>query len=312
VRTEESSFHFHDAARNQGEGDKQDTLNDSFLERGDGDSEHFFDGGENKRSSLSTSESSIPAIERNSPKACNFKEKHESRQQGRINEKNSNYLHKEKGPNQDDTLDKNDDGSQSIYLGGLRKFEASLFLGQRLASFREFFLKDGQLVPLRKGISFRDEGIMHLCRNINEVSEALEARNQMYQLHLAGEKFLKITQYKGKWAVDIREYHALNSIPSKRGIRLTPEDWSRFVQATNNGDIERVMNAADRHHTFTLKEDSVQNKANGKMQPEAYLHAVVSTAKKEAKKEELRRKLADIKKKTLILKERLSKKLKSR
>uniref|UniRef100_A0A6U3E0J9 Transcriptional coactivator p15 (PC4) C-terminal domain-containing protein n=2 Tax=Bigelowiella natans TaxID=227086 RepID=A0A6U3E0J9_BIGNA len=153
---------------------------------------------------------------------------------------------------------------------------------------------------------------MHLCRNINEVSEALEARNQMYQLHLAGEKFLKITQYKGKWAVDIREYHALNSIPSKRGIRLTPEDWSRFVQATNNGDIERVMNAADRHHTFTLKEDSVQNKANGKMQPEAYLHAVVSTAKKEAKKEELRRKLADIKKKTLILKERLSKKLKSR
>mmetsp|Transcript_8656 Transcript_8656/g.11906 ORF Transcript_8656/g.11906 Transcript_8656/m.11906 type:complete len:246 (-) Transcript_8656:150-887(-) len=233
---------------------------------------------------------------------------HGSRHLEETNEKVSNYLQKVRVCKEDDASDKDDDGARSVYLGGLRKLEASLFLGQRLASFREFFLKDDKLVPLKKGIAFRDEAIAHLCRNANEVSEALEARNQMYQLHLAGEKFLKITQYKGKWAVDIREYHALNSSPSKRGIRLTPEEWSRFVQAINNGDIERVMNEADRNHTFTLtKEDSVQNK----MQPGAYLRAISSTTEEEGKKAELRKKLAEIKKKTLVLKERLSKKLKS-
>jgi len=87
--------------------------------------------------------------------------------------------------------------------------KVSDFMGARVASFRQYFrsqAEDGStLLPMAKGISMRDEAMKLLCESVANISEALEARNQMYFLRLTETKTVMIKEYRGKWGVDIRE-----------------------------------------------------------------------------------------------------------
>lgn len=56
---------------------------------------------------------------------------------------------------------------------------------------------------------------------------------------------MKLTEFKGKWYINIREYYMGNDgdlKPGKKGIMLTMEQWQKF-----RGSIDEIDEAIKKH-----------------------------------------------------------------
>lgn len=51
-------------------------------------------------------------------------------------------------------------------------------------------------------------------------------------------KFVKLTEFKGKWYVNIREFYDSGGElkPTKKGVMLTMEQWQKFKGLVNDVD----------------------------------------------------------------------------
>lgn len=58
---------------------------------------------------------------------------------------------------------------------------------------------------------------------------------------MGNKRFVKLTEFKGKWYVDIREFYENNGElkPGKRGIMLTMEQWQKFKGMV--GEIDEAI-----------------------------------------------------------------------
>lgn len=52
---------------------------------------------------------------------------------------------------------------------------------------------------------------------------------------IAGKRFVKLREFKGKMYIDIREFYEKNGemLPGKKGISMTPEQWRKLLSLSD-------------------------------------------------------------------------------
>lgn len=123
------------------------------------------------------------------------------------------------------------DGDTNIAdLGRLRFLRVRTYGGKPLADIREFYDKEGKLAPGRRGVSLTAPRWEALRANVEQIDAAVAAPtaedNVVCQLDA---KFrVSVRTYNSKLLVDIRETYEKDgqTLPGKRGIALSPEQWA--------------------------------------------------------------------------------------
>ncbi|KAL0050327.1 hypothetical protein WJX82_009110 [Trebouxia sp. C0006] len=118
-----------------------------------------------------------------------------------------------------------------IQLSAMRKADVSPFKGVVYVSIREYYEKDGQQMPGKKGINLPPDQFHKLLEAQASVTEALEAQDASFDIALSGKRKASISVFKGKPMVNIREFYEKDGEqkPGKMGISLPPEQWHKLV-----------------------------------------------------------------------------------
>ncbi|CAL8467636.1 g7174 [Coccomyxa elongata] len=114
------------------------------------------------------------------------------------------------------------------------------FRGNPLIDIREFYDKDGELAPGKKGIALTKEQWGIVKSKAAEISEALETGTDDYEVELSVQRKLRVRLVGKNYCVDLREYYQKDGedAPGKKGINLQPEQWEALVTAAADINAE--------------------------------------------------------------------------
>ncbi|KAA6421203.1 MAG: transcriptional coactivator p15 [Trebouxia sp. A1-2] len=130
-----------------------------------------------------------------------------------------------------------------VQLSAMRKADVSPFKGILYVSIREYYEKDGQQMPGKKGINLPADQFQKLLEAQASVTAALEAQDASFDIALSGKRKASISVFKGKPMVNIREFYEQDGEqkPGSKGISLPPEQWHKLVAGF--GQLDAALKA---------------------------------------------------------------------
>ncbi|UPR01898.1 ssDNA-binding transcriptional regulator [Chloropicon primus] len=134
-------------------------------------------------------------------------------------------------------------GEVEVALSSTRYLKVRENKNSKLADFREFYQKNGALHPGKKGIALAKAQWSVLYANLSQIDAALKERNTAYDLELSSGRRVRISDFRGKHYVDIREWWQKAGeakwLPGKKGISLNPDQWAMAMG--NAGQVDAAM-----------------------------------------------------------------------
>ncbi|KAK9826716.1 hypothetical protein WJX81_000817 [Elliptochloris bilobata] len=126
----------------------------------------------------------------------------------------------------------------------MRRVTVRSFKGKTLCDVREFYMKDEKPAPGKKGIALTEEQWSVLRQDAPSISAALAAQDATFHVSLGSERRVQVREFKHRYGVDCREMYTKEgaTLPGKKGIYLTPEQWEGLACAAD--DIDAAMMAA--------------------------------------------------------------------
>eukprot|EP00216_Chloropicon_sp_CCMP2111_P002237 CAMPEP_0198240558 /NCGR_PEP_ID=MMETSP1446-20131203/5631_1 /TAXON_ID=1461542 ORGANISM="Unidentified sp, Strain CCMP2111" /NCGR_SAMPLE_ID=MMETSP1446 /ASSEMBLY_ACC=CAM_ASM_001112 /LENGTH=352 /DNA_ID=CAMNT_0043923297 /DNA_START=79 /DNA_END=1137 /DNA_ORIENTATION=+ len=128
-----------------------------------------------------------------------------------------------------------DEEKLKLALSDTRFVKVRSFKGAWLVDVREYYTKDGNLLPGRKGISLSTSQWETLAGSARAVTDALASAeaNPSFEVELGKNKKVTLSNFKGSSRVDIREWYEKDgtSAPGKKGISLSMEQWEKLEQS---------------------------------------------------------------------------------
>lgn len=134
-------------------------------------------------------------------------------------------------------------------LNGKIRAYANQYNGKKLVNVREFYSKDGQMLPGSSGVALNKEQFSKLCEVAQDLSGALTAREErgipLSAKNARGEvKQASVSGFKGVFRVGIREWYTDKKTdelkPTKKGVNLTSAEWEilkgRFAELSATFD----------------------------------------------------------------------------
>mmetsp|Transcript_19742 Transcript_19742/g.38216 ORF Transcript_19742/g.38216 Transcript_19742/m.38216 type:complete len:321 (+) Transcript_19742:35-997(+) len=122
-------------------------------------------------------------------------------------------------------------------LSSKRKVKLDRFRSRLLISIREFYIKDGEEKPGRKGIALTPDQWSKLYGCMGEIDEKLQ-KGELTDWDLSARRKARVTKFKDLIMVDLREVYTKDGkeLPGKKGISLTIEQWNKLVKASKGVD----------------------------------------------------------------------------
>ncbi|WIA32807.1 hypothetical protein OEZ86_005989 [Tetradesmus obliquus] len=122
-------------------------------------------------------------------------------------------------------------GAEEVPLGGRKRAAVSVFQGRLFMDLREMYEKDGQQLPGKKGIALKPEEWRKICDAAEAISSAHGGRDTRYKLDLGSKRQVAISEFKGTYYVNVREFYEKNGelLPGSKGLSMTGEQWGKLV-----------------------------------------------------------------------------------
>lgn len=119
----------------------------------------------------------------------------------------------------------------AVELSSSRRADVSNFKGQLYVNIREYYEKDGQKLPGKKGISLPRDQFAKLRQAAADLDAALKARDLSFELQLSNKRKATISNFKGRHMINIREYYEKDGslLPGQKGISLPEDQWAKLL-----------------------------------------------------------------------------------
>lgn len=110
----------------------------------------------------------------------------------------------------------------------------SSYAGKVLVNIREYYEKDGKMLPGSKGISLTTTQWEQMKKIVDSgvVSEAVKEQGSEGKLFdISPTRKISVRQFGSNVLIDIREYYEKDGqfLPGKKGISLLPDQWEKLV-----------------------------------------------------------------------------------
>ncbi|KAG2440901.1 hypothetical protein HXX76_003754 [Chlamydomonas incerta] len=121
--------------------------------------------------------------------------------------------------------------TEVVELGSNKRLSISHFGGRTSVDLREFYDKDGQKLPGKKGIALSPTDWHTLCAALPAVSGALAKRDMGYVLQLSGKRRVSLSEFKGTVYVGVREFYEKDGqlMPGAKGLSMNAAQWAALV-----------------------------------------------------------------------------------
>ncbi|KAI7839951.1 hypothetical protein COHA_006345 [Chlorella ohadii] len=118
-----------------------------------------------------------------------------------------------------------------VELSSARRADVSTYKGTTYVNIREYYEKDGQKLPGKKGISLPRDQFDALRRGAADLDAALRGRDTSFEVQLSNKRRASVSCFKNKYMVNIREYYEKDGqqLPGQKGISLPEEQWARLL-----------------------------------------------------------------------------------
>lgn len=108
--------------------------------------------------------------------------------------------------------------------------------GSDMIDLREYYEKDGEMRPGKKGISLSSSQARAFASNISLIDEALSAQDEAFSVDISPRRKVTISLFKGTPMVNVREYYEKDGklLPSTKGLSLQADQWNACKVALQN------------------------------------------------------------------------------
>lgn len=108
--------------------------------------------------------------------------------------------------------------------------------GSDLLNMREYYEKDGELRPGKKGISLTAPQARAMLEKMEDISQAFAQRDESFSLEISPKRKVTISIFKGTPMVNVREYYEKNGelCPGSKGLSMPEEQWTAFKTVLPN------------------------------------------------------------------------------
>jgi len=116
-------------------------------------------------------------------------------------------------------------------LGDLKFATLTTFAGKEMLGIREYYQKDGEMKPGKRGITLAPEQWAALKAGAADVTRALESQRTSpadFELKLSSTRKVTVGTYRGEVRADVREWYqkGVELLPGKKGMSLTAPQWT--------------------------------------------------------------------------------------
>ncbi|PNW80646.1 hypothetical protein CHLRE_07g325722v5 [Chlamydomonas reinhardtii] len=121
--------------------------------------------------------------------------------------------------------------TEVVELGSNKRLSISHFGGRTSVDLREFYDKDGQKLPGKKGIALAPADWATMCAALPAISSALAKRDMGYVLQLSGKRRVSLSEFKGAVYVGVREFYEKDGqlLPGAKGLSMNAAQWAALV-----------------------------------------------------------------------------------
>jgi len=165
----------------------------------------------------------------------------------------------------------NESGEVYYEVSRNRRLTLRNWKGKQLFDVREFYEKDGDMKPGRKGLSLQSSQWATLIKILPKISGAIKGDGKGegglsknaegdFFWELSRNKRVTVREWKGSMIVDLREYYQKNDdmLPGKKGISLNQTQWESLCQVVAmlqkiDGSTKRKSEADAGGHTGPKK-----------------------------------------------------------
>ncbi|GLI65550.1 hypothetical protein VaNZ11_009112, partial [Volvox africanus] len=119
-----------------------------------------------------------------------------------------------------------------VDLGGNKRLSISRFQGRLSVDLREFYEKNGEMLPGKKGIALSPPDWATLSSHLHDVDAALTHKDMGFCLRLSGMRRVSLSEFKGVTYVGVREYYDKGGgelVPGHKGLNMSPAQWAACV-----------------------------------------------------------------------------------
>ncbi|KAG2450551.1 hypothetical protein HYH02_005052 [Chlamydomonas schloesseri] len=121
--------------------------------------------------------------------------------------------------------------TEVVELGSNKRLSISHYGGRTSVDLREYYDKDGQKLPGKKGIALAPADWHTLCGALPAISAALARKDLGYVLQLSGKRRVALSEFKGAVYVGVREFYEKDGqlLPGAKGLSMTAAQWAALV-----------------------------------------------------------------------------------
>jgi len=118
-------------------------------------------------------------------------------------------------------------------LGGDKRVRVSRYGGGLYVDLREFYTKDGEKLPGKKGIALKPSEYKAVMEQAGAITAAATSGSMNYSLDLGAKRKVALSEFRGKLYVGVREYYEKDGklLPGQKGLSMTLDQWQALVQA---------------------------------------------------------------------------------
>ncbi|KXZ56426.1 hypothetical protein GPECTOR_1g38 [Gonium pectorale] len=119
-----------------------------------------------------------------------------------------------------------------VDIGGSKRVSISRFGGRLSVDLREYYEKNGAMLPGKKGIALSPDDWRTLAGALGDVSAALARKDSTYSMQLSGKRKVSLSDFKGTTYVGVREYYDKGNgemAPGQKGLNMNPQQWAALV-----------------------------------------------------------------------------------